>query len=91
MLHHLKAENDDPYLMLLALRSTALENGVSPPELLMGRCLRMPIPTVNNKLNPKVGITREILIKKGTGKDQEAKVLQYKSVIVIIELDHYHN
>ena len=53
-LHYLKAENDDPYLMLLALRATALENGHSPAELLMGRRLRTPIPTVSDKFKPKV-------------------------------------
>ena len=47
-LHYIKAENDDPHLMLLALRTTALENGHSPVELLMGGCLRaLPYEELN--------------------------------------------
>ena len=32
-------KSDDPYLAILAYRSTPLENGYSPAELLMGRKL----------------------------------------------------
>lgn len=56
--------------MLLALRATALENGHSPGQLLMGRCLKMPIPTVSDKLRPKL-LNEKPLIRK----DQEAKIL----------------
>ena len=35
----------DPYLALLSYRSTPLQNGYSPSELLMSRTLRSTIPT----------------------------------------------
>ena len=47
-LRYLKVENDDLNLMLLALSTTALENGHSPAKLLTGRCLSIPIPTVSD-------------------------------------------
>ncbi|XP_054720689.1 uncharacterized protein LOC129230315 [Uloborus diversus] len=62
-LHFIKAEKDDPYFMLLALRAMALENGHSPAELLMGRCLRTPIPTLSVKLKPRA-LDEESLLKK---------------------------
>ena len=46
-------KNDDPYLALLAYRSTPLENGYSPAQLLMGRNLRNSVPVLPNQLNPK--------------------------------------
>lgn len=49
--------------MLFALRSTALENGFSPAEHLMGRRLRLPIPTGNVKIKPKV-LDKKSLFKK---------------------------
>lgn len=52
--HFLKSQGEDPYLMLLAIRSTPLENGYSPAELLMGRKLRTPIPATNNMLMPNI-------------------------------------
>ena len=37
-------KNSDPYLAMLAYRSTPLENGYSPVEQLMGRKLRTTLP-----------------------------------------------
>ena len=45
-------KNDDPYTALLAYRSTPLENGYSPAELLMGRKLRTTIPVISKQLSP---------------------------------------
>ena len=43
----------DPYLGLLAYRSTPLDNHKSPAELLMGRILKTDLPVVENQLNVK--------------------------------------
>jgi len=45
-------KNDDPYTALLTYRSTHLENGYSPAELLMGRKLRTTIPVISKQLSP---------------------------------------
>eukprot|EP00731_Ephydatia_muelleri_P009037 Em0004g1375a len=44
----------DPYLGLLAYRSTPLRNGYSPSELLMNRRLRTTVPTLGYNLHPSV-------------------------------------
>ena len=48
----LKKEKDK-YQALLAYRSTPLQNGFSPAELLMGRKLRTTIPVFHTQLEPK--------------------------------------
>ncbi|UYV76985.1 hypothetical protein LAZ67_14002708, partial [Cordylochernes scorpioides] len=45
-------KNQDPSLGLLEYRSTPLENGYSPAELLMGRKLRTTLPIAPENLNP---------------------------------------
>ena len=47
-------KSDDPYLAMLAYRSTPLENGYSPAELLMGRRLHTTIPVLPKQLKPKL-------------------------------------
>ena len=47
-------KNDDPLMALLILRSTPLENGYSPAELLMGRKLRTTVPVLPKVLQPKL-------------------------------------
>ena len=47
-------KEDDPYLGLLAYRSSPIGNGVSPGELLMGRKLRSTVPAHTNVLQPKL-------------------------------------
>ena len=45
---------EDPYKALLAYRSTPLENGYSPAELLFGRRIRNTIPALPDSLLPKL-------------------------------------
>ena len=47
-------KNEDPYMALLILRSTPLENGYSPTELLMGRKIRTTLPLTENQLIPSI-------------------------------------
>ena len=47
-------KSDDPYLAILAYRSTPLENGYSPAELLMGQKLRTTIPTTLQVMKPQL-------------------------------------
>ena len=47
-------KNEDPYPALLAYRSTPLQNGFSPSELLMGRRLRTKVPVIPRVLKPNV-------------------------------------
>ncbi|XP_033643379.1 uncharacterized protein LOC117303321 [Asterias rubens] len=46
-------KNTDPYLSLLMYRSSPLQNGLSPSELLMGRKLKTTLPILPSNLHPK--------------------------------------
>ena len=57
-------KNDDPYIALLAYRSTPIENGYSPAELLIGRKLRTTIPVIPRQLIPTLPKTRMLREKE---------------------------
>ena len=67
----LKAE--DPYLALLAYRSTPLKIGYSPAELLMGRNLRSTLPATQDQLKPHTPSQKKVRFK-----DCELKATQKK-------------
>ena len=50
----LLTKNDDPYVALWGYRSTPLENGYSPAELLMGHRLRTTVPVHSSQLIPRL-------------------------------------
>ncbi|UYV70903.1 K02A2.6-like [Cordylochernes scorpioides] len=58
-------KNQDPSLGLLEYRSTPLENGYSPAELLMGRKLRTTLPIAPDNLNPKLVDSQTLKRKEG--------------------------
>ncbi|UYV79296.1 hypothetical protein LAZ67_17001982 [Cordylochernes scorpioides] len=58
-------KNQDPSLGLLEYRSTPLENGYSPAELLMGRELRKTLPIAPENLNPKLVDSQTLKRKEG--------------------------
>ncbi len=47
-------KDGDPYLALLAYRSTPLEVGYTPSELLMGRKLKSTVPISEGQLAPRI-------------------------------------
>ncbi|GBM47539.1 hypothetical protein AVEN_90254-1 [Araneus ventricosus] len=51
--HFEKSVDEDRYLTMLVLRTTSLENGYSPAELLMGRKLRTNLPMAKKSFMPK--------------------------------------
>ena len=50
----LLSKSNDPYMAMLAYRSTPLEDGYSPAQLLMGRQLHTLVPTTQQQLKPKL-------------------------------------
>ena len=58
----LKKDNE-PYLALLAYRSTRFSNGYLPAELLMNRKLRTNVPGSKEAQNPHVP-DRKLLVKR---------------------------
>ena len=69
----------DPYLALLAYRSTPLQNGYSPSELLMCQKLRGIVPITREQLQPKVPDEERLKCQ-----DTKAKARQKK------DFDRYH-
>ena len=68
-----KADHRDPYLAFLEYRTTPLDIGFSPSQLLMCRNLRSILPTVESKLKPQ--IPDEVKVKENI---QGQKDLQKK-------------
>ena len=66
-------KSGDPYLALLAYRSTPLESGYSPSELLMGRRLRTTVPT-----NPKLLLPKTPDLSQVKNRDAQLKNRQKK-------------
>ncbi|UYV80374.1 hypothetical protein LAZ67_19000010 [Cordylochernes scorpioides] len=58
-------KNQDPSLGLLEYRSTPLENGYSPAELLMGRKLRTTLPIAPENHNPRLVDSQTLKRKEG--------------------------
>ena len=51
---NLLKKGDDPYKALLTYRTTPLQQGYSPSQLLMGRVLRTTVPTTRAQRKPRI-------------------------------------
>ncbi|KAG5891236.1 hypothetical protein JTB14_004351 [Gonioctena quinquepunctata] len=66
-------KNDDIYLALLSYRTTPLECGLSPSDLLYGRKLRTPLPVLPSRLNENINSNFSYTKKEGIAKYKSAK------------------
>jgi hypothetical protein len=60
----------DPYMGLMAYRSSPLENGLSPAELLMGRRLRTTVPSLPLVLMPEQPDLDKVKLKESVSRAQ---------------------
>jgi transposase InsO family protein len=70
---HMLTKSEDPYLALLAYRTTPLGNGYSLSELLMGRRLQSTLPIVSDELKPRQA-NNELLGQKERDYKQRQKL-----------------
>lgn len=68
-----RMQDEDMYMAMLAYKSTALDNGLSPAELLMGRKLRTTVPILPQELTPKLTNHRQLCMKESQQKDKQRK------------------
>ena len=57
--------NDDQHIALMVYRSTLLQNGISPAEMLMGRRLRTQLPILPIALKPRSSHGESLKRKEG--------------------------
>ena len=70
MVKNLMKKCDDPYLALLAYRSTPLEVDYSPSELLMCRKLRTTVPAIPKLRQPEVPDSESVVTKNDWAKER---------------------
>ena len=70
MFQKCKLSKDDPYLALLNYRTSPLQNGSSPAEIMFGRKLRTSIPTTEKVLSSRRKDFSEIYKKEGEYKEK---------------------
>ena len=61
----------DPYLALLTYRSTPLQNGYTPSELLMNRKLRTTVPILREHLELSVPDRNHLFTKEIEARDRQ--------------------
>ena len=82
-------KSKDPYLALLTYRTTPLQNGLSPSELIMGRKLRTPLPMMPAKLDQKVPkeALEEAEAREANYREKQAKTCDEKHLDQL----YFHN
>ena len=70
---NLMKKSGDPYKALLAYRSTPLQMGYSPSQLLMGRVLRSTVPTTRAQRDPKVPDLSEVRARDKRNKARQKR------------------
>ena len=66
-------KSEDPYLAMLSYRTTPLQHGYSPAELLMSRKLRTTLPGVKTEMRPKVPDWTTLKYKDEEIKDRQTR------------------
>lgn len=70
---NLIVKSEDPYSALLSYRSSPLQNGYSPAELLMGKKLRSTLRLASEKLTPKLPDTEKLRRDEESYKQRQAQ------------------
>ena len=70
---NLLKKSGDPYKALLAYRSTPLQMGYSPSQLLMGRVLRSTVPTTRAQRDPKIPDLSEVRARDKRNKARQKR------------------
>ena len=83
-------KSKDPYLALLIYRTTPLQNGLSPSELIMGRKLRTPLPMMPTKLDLKVPkeALEEAEEREANYREKQAKTFDRKHRSILLPQLH---
>ena len=68
---NLLKKSGDPYLALLAYRSTPLEVGYSPAELLMSRRLRTTVPDIQKQRQPSIPDSSAVVVRDDRAKKRQ--------------------
>ena len=65
--------NDDQHIALMVYRSTPLQNGLSPAEMIMGRRLRTQLPILPNALKPRDSHGESLERKEGQQRSDQQR------------------
>ena len=77
---NLLKKEKDPYLAILSYRSTPLQNGYCPSELLMSRKLRTVVPISREQRKPQVPDTETLKAREKLKADQKRNFDRHRGV-----------